>query len=250
MATCALCLEERDLKTSHILPKFAQRRMKELARADDGPVMSHCAGVEKVVQNYCFERLLCDDCEQRFAAWEREGATLIRRPELLPLSLVRDKVLSLSGLPYATLKLFLMSMLWRMGASTLREFTFVDLGPHQERLRQMLLRADPGPPEAYGCSLQILTDRTGRIPFTRGADVHRADHLCRLYRLVLDGCLFVWQVGQTTAVRRSSTSNWLLQTDGTWDVCLQDRRQVPFVHDAMTPVLNRKRQGLPPRSPI
>ncbi len=224
--------------------------MKEISRAGDGPVMSHCAGREKVVQNYSFERLLCEECEQRFSAWEREGAALIRHPKLLPRGLTRDKVLFLLGLPYAPLKLFLMSLLWRMGASTLREFTFVDLGPHQERLRQMLLHADPGPPEAYGCSLQILTDRTGRIPFTRGTDVHRADHLCRLYRLVLDGCLFVWQVGQTGAVQQSSTSNWLLQTDGTWGVCFQDWRQVPFVHEALKPVLSKKRPGLPRRSPV
>ena len=212
--------------------------------------MSHCVGVERVVQNYGFERLLCDGCEQRFAAWEREGATFIRDPRLLPRGLTRDKVLILVGLPYAPLKLFLMSLLWRMGVSTLREFTFVDLGPHQEKLRQMLLRADSGPSEAYGCSLQILTDRTGRIPITRGADVYRADHLCRLYRLVLDGCLFVWQVGHAAAVRRTNTRDWLLKIDGTWAVCFQDRRQVPFVDQALKPVLNKKRPGSLPRSPI
>lgn len=83
----------------------------------------------------------------------------------------------------------------------------------------------------------------GRIPVTRGADFHRADHLGMLYRLVLDGILLVWQVGNHHATSRSSTRDWLLQADGTWSVLFQDRRRVPFVHEALKPVL---RGGLKP----
>jgi hypothetical protein len=239
MATCALCLREQTLKQSHILPKFAQRRMKLLAKAGDGPVLSHCAGSERPVQNFCFEALICGDCEQRFSRWERVAADFLRKREFDPSGLVSGNTTVLTQLSYRELKLFLLSLLWRMGVSDLREFVFVKLGPHEAIIRDMILREDPGTTETYGCSLQVLTDRTGRIPLTRGADYHRADQFGMLYRLILDGFLFIWQVGRPEAVARSSTREWLLRDDGTCQVLFQDRRRVPFVSHALRPLFQR-----------
>lgn len=202
---CALCQNERELRVSHILPKFAQRRIKENARAGGGRMLAHLAGREYPVQNFAFEKLLCAECEHRFSVWENVGADFMRRPELAPVAEKHGEPLDLASLPYAPLKLFLLSLLWRMSVSSLPDFAAVDLGPHETVLRAMLLNDDPGPTEAYGCSLQILTDRTGRIPLTRPADHFRVDGGCRLYRLILDGCLFIWQVGQPAAIARSST---------------------------------------------
>jgi hypothetical protein len=61
----------------------------------------------------------------------------------------------LKDVDYATFKLFLMSLLWRAGVSTLETFEEVDLGPHESRLRQMLLAAEPGAPHDYACLIII-----------------------------------------------------------------------------------------------
>lgn len=61
-----------------------------------------------------------------------------------PPGLVAGKILLLTNLPYRPLKLFRLSLLWRMSVSSLREFALVKLGPHEERIRQMLLQDDPG----------------------------------------------------------------------------------------------------------
>jgi hypothetical protein len=237
--TCALCRNERELQVSHILPKFAQRRIKENARAGHGRMLAHLAGRERPVQNFAFEKLLCAECEHRFSIWEAVGADFMRRPELAPDAEMHGTPLELISLPYTPLKLFLLSVLWRMGVSSSPDFAAVELGPHEPILRGMLINGDPGPTEAYGCSLQILTDRTGRIPLTRPADRSRLDNGCRLYRLILDGSLFIWQVGQPLAVARSSTQPFLLQSDGTWRVFIQSRRGVPFVHEALRPIFRR-----------
>jgi len=213
--------------------------MKLLAKAGNGPVLAHCAGRERPVQNFCFEALLCGDCEQRLSRWEGVAADFLRRREFDPPCVVSEAK-TLTQLNYRGLKLFLLSLLWRMGASELRDFAFVKLGRHETIIRDMIMREDPGSTDDYGCSLQVLTDRTGRIPVTRGADHYRADHLCIFYRLILDGFLFIWQVGQAEAVARSSTREWLLRDDGTWQVLFQDRHRVPFVDHALRPLFQRR----------
>ena len=61
--------------------------------------------------------------------------------------------LEVVGLEYETVKLFQLSLLWRTGASGLEEFSAVSLGPHEEWLRKMIMKGDPGPREKYGCLL-------------------------------------------------------------------------------------------------
>src|SRR5437762_9442510 len=52
---------------------------------------------------------------------------------------------------YARLKLFLLSILWRVGVATGDFFRAVDLGRHTKQLQQMLLTENPGEPDEYGC---------------------------------------------------------------------------------------------------
>jgi len=42
-----------------------------------------------------------------------------------------------------------------MAVSTLPDFREVELGPHEEKIRRMLIAGDPGSAEDYGCMLQI-----------------------------------------------------------------------------------------------
>jgi hypothetical protein len=56
---------------------------------------------------------------------------------------------TLPNYDYPTLKLFALSILWRAHASTLPEFKNVQLGPHEARVRHLLLSATPGAPEEY-----------------------------------------------------------------------------------------------------
>lgn len=63
---------------------------------------------------------------------------------------------------YAALKLFLLSLLWRMGVSSLHFFREVELGSHEERIRKMLLNDNPGEPSEYPCQL-CLIEAEGRL---------------------------------------------------------------------------------------
>lgn len=66
---CALCLQDKQLQTSHIIPAFAGRYLKETSatgylRAGSDPNIRR--------QDVPKEPLLCKDCEQTFSTFERE----------------------------------------------------------------------------------------------------------------------------------------------------------------------------------
>ena len=83
MPQCALCLEEgHELRLSHIYPKFTYRRMRD----DDNGFLHLSTGRPGVrprfEQDGFKERLLCDQCEQRFQRWEDYFARIVRHKRL------------------------------------------------------------------------------------------------------------------------------------------------------------------------
>jgi hypothetical protein len=73
----------------------------------------------------------------------------------------------IQNLQYDKLKLFLMSLLWRMGISKLPFFKQVDLGLHLEKLRLALLGEDPLPAERYPCLLVAVQFSGKRLSAAR-----------------------------------------------------------------------------------
>ncbi len=66
---CALCLSESDLRLSHVVPSFFGAYLKETSATG----YLRAAGSPNVrIQDLVKARLLCDQCEGRFAVWEGE----------------------------------------------------------------------------------------------------------------------------------------------------------------------------------
>jgi hypothetical protein len=70
-------------------------------------------------------------------------------------------LLRVTGLDYTQFKLFHLSILWRAGVSTLGPFAEFRLGPHQDRIRQLLLAGDPGEAHQYGMSAIAMVGDDG-----------------------------------------------------------------------------------------
>jgi hypothetical protein len=147
----------------------------------------------------------------------------------------------IQDLDYHRLKLYLLSLLWRMGVSSLPEFQLIRLGPHEARIRDMLLGDDPGKSNDYGCILQVVTDGGTRIPVTRAPDRHRVDALTVQYRLLIDGLLLIWPVGPDAVRDRATLHEFYLQEDGTWRVLAQRRIDIPFLRESLAPALRSRR---------
>ena len=140
--SCRLCLRERPLCDSHIIPEFLYRPAYDEKRRLE--VLRKVKAPTRIIQKGFREKLLCEECEALFAK-EYEGyfAQLWYMDSPLP-RLVETRFIQLSGIDYARFKLFHLSILWRSSVSSLGPFSQVQLGPYEEPIRKMLLDRNPG----------------------------------------------------------------------------------------------------------
>ena len=88
------------------------------------------------------EYLLCQKCETKLSVWEGYAKHILTEDGLHVID--RNEFgFVLGGADYVRFKLYGMSLIWRMGVSSLDMFSQVRLGPHEARLRKALLREDP-----------------------------------------------------------------------------------------------------------
>lgn len=189
---CKLCHEERELSDSHVIPEFLYSALYD----EDHKyyVVSNVHGKSaRALQKGLRERLLCAQCESKLSRWETYAANAVYNKNRARCEKIDDTIY-VDGLDYAQFKLFLLSLIWRAGVSSLRVFQQTDLGPHEERLRQMLLAGDPGPFDRYGCLVFAITlegkPMAGTIygPQPCSVDGHRC------YRLLVRAFLFIFFV--------------------------------------------------------
>jgi len=68
------------------------------------------------------------------------------------------KALLVSGVDYEPIKLLILSIVWRMSVASRPEFSGVDLGAHEDRIRLMLLGGQAGAAEDYPVILVRLLE--------------------------------------------------------------------------------------------
>jgi hypothetical protein len=169
---CRLCQEKKELRRSHILPAFF--------RDDSGSM--YLTGNKGVPQPFTqsihteagrrfdrkqhgyweqrhgiIERLLCHECEQQIGGFEDYAKRFFyggSDPIRLQLPISKDPLFTAD---YRKLKLFQLSLLWRASEAKGEFFAAVVLSSeHRERLREMLMREDPGAAEEYFCAMNRL----------------------------------------------------------------------------------------------
>lgn len=137
MPPCKLCHKDKKLRDSHIIPEFCYRPLYDkkhrIAKLE-------LEGMNKaLLQKGIREKLLCDDCEHFLNnQYEKPFCDFWFGKNILPRKLPREPYI-ITGIDYKKFKLFHLSLLFRAGVSSLGEFNQVSLGPHEEKLRIMIL---------------------------------------------------------------------------------------------------------------
>lgn len=162
---CRLCLGESELRDSHIIPEWCYKHVYD-DKHRFVQLSNPAEAVDpKLYQKGLTERLLCADCETKRSRWEKYASRLFyaEPSDDVGLSFLRhgDHVV-VEGVDYESFKLFQMSVLWMSSISNLKAFSGVHLGPHEERIRRMLLSGDPGEPQQYGCIVSLLLESDRR----------------------------------------------------------------------------------------
>ena len=233
---CRLCTSEAKIVVSHIIPEFLyetlydeKHRFFELSLEPGRP--------DKFKQIGLREPLLCEPCEQQLSVYEGYFRHLLQ--SRTAVTCVSDgEHLRLSGLDYANIKLFQLSILWRAGVSTLPEFAQVELGPHEARIRQMLCLREPGANSDYGCIMSAVLHEHELLQGVVVPPTHARVLGHKAYRFVFGGLAFIYVV--TSSALPSYVTQAFCQTEGTAVLRKQQVAKMGFLMDAFHEL---KRQG-------
>ena len=147
---CQLCLGERDLKESHIIPKFVGKWLKDTSATG---YIRQAKQPNLRQQDFHTERLLCGECENLFSQWEN----LFTKNIFLPYVNEGKRTFDYEN----WLLKFAVSLIWRVGLVELNDFREFkpDLANHLEYAlsvwRKLLI--DPVlPQETFGFHLLFL----------------------------------------------------------------------------------------------
>jgi hypothetical protein len=148
--TCSLCLREATLRRSHILPRWAYKRLRSRGRLPDPVLFADGIAVATSIQ--LAEYLLCGDCETRLAVFDEYVAKLTsgpsdRSPLLTALGVQPigdNQIARLDRLDTSKLAAFALAVVYRAHAA--RAVPKVGLGPYADAVRRYLMGQD-GPPE-------------------------------------------------------------------------------------------------------
>ncbi|MEQ1935741.1 MAG: hypothetical protein ABL962_17935 [Fimbriimonadaceae bacterium] len=132
------------------------------------------------------EHLLCYDCEQQLGRYEDYAKRSVFSKSS-PANDVNSRDCILTGLDYAPLKLFQMSILWRMSITNHVFYQNVKLGKHQEMIRQRLATEDPGEPWEYACIATQLSCGSDLLKGMFSPPSARKLHGHNVYEVVIAG---------------------------------------------------------------
>jgi len=198
---CRLCLQPATLRLSHIIPEFPHKDTYDA----DHAVLTISADLPYIrrFRKGLRERLLCDGCEGVIKRYEDYFARMWYAKGMLPDSVpASERRVVVDRLDYAAFKLFHLSILWRASVATREEFRDVNLGPHENDVRRMLLAGDPGSADRYrlkGCLILRPGTRTVMRTMIGAPALGRVgDHW--VYGMIYGGCQWTLVISSHGAV--------------------------------------------------
>lgn len=224
---CGLCLKDRDLRNSHVIPEFLY---KPLYDAKHRAMGVHGQGHKKwqYLQKGLREKLLCQDCEQLLNDhYEKYFHYFWFEKSPLPFECEHDKIYEIDGIDYAKFKLFHLSILFRASISSLRTFSQVSLGPHEERIRAMLFNHDPGRSSHYQISAYIVVKDDGSVVqqlISQPIKFNFCGH--PIYNMMFGGCAWHYKVSSHSSADFTEIA---LRSNGTMPVPVERWQAEPFI---------------------
>lgn len=234
---CRLWLQDRQLRRSHIIPEFlytplygATHQMRSVQF--DLPYI-------RFPRKGLTEKLLCGVCETLLGQYETYFSGQWYGAQGLPRE-VPEGVgpIIKHGLDYTRFKLFHLSILWRASIATLDDFREVALGPHEGRLREMILAGDSGGASDYRLAASVLL-RPGSRQVHEGVVGVPAPSRHDggwMYSSVYGGCIWHCFVSRGMAVGMD-----VLQQDGKISISVLDVRSVPGVLHGLSRAASARR---------
>lgn len=153
--------------------------------------------------------ILCNDCENKLlSSYETYASKAIYggqlRKDICPACTnykTKDGLVytHCKNVDYAKYKLFLLSILWRSSISNRPIFDQISLGPHEEKIRTLILSGDPGNQTDYPIlQLTYLTDKSMPSDLIAQPQKRKSKEGHTIYVFVIGGMIYNFYVGSTS----------------------------------------------------
>ena len=165
--TCKLCLAEKTLKLSHIIPKFAYKPTND---PKNRSIIIYKESISNWIQSGVKIPLLCDDCEQLLCSYEKELSKFLKALQKKDPQFFsertngKDTILFSSGFDFDKIKKAIISIIWRLGLPDCSNPIKTDsLGKYEEIFRQICLNDKPLSVKSFPIYAQKVTHENNFI---------------------------------------------------------------------------------------
>ncbi len=224
--SCALCQSGSPLQDSHVIREFLYTRLYDAIHRFH-LIPTNPMEREQLRQKGLREKLLCRRCEEKFSRWEKYAKEAF--VEAIGIRLEREgDLLRISNLDYRAFRLFLLSLLWRMGVSKLEFFKDVDLGSkHGEILRLALLNEDALDPLQYPCVMYAVHLKGKCYTDWISPPIPAKSESQRCYCIVINGILFRFFVASHAPP--ADFARACISRKGEMRILISELREIPLV---------------------
>lgn len=208
--TCKLCLENKDLRNSHILPEFMYQNLYNLDVKRFNSFEINLDKLEdskkRIEQKGIREYLLCQSCETLLSKYENYAAETLYSKNLKNKAFIVEAketpdqkyfTYDYEGFDYKNFRLFLLSILWRLIISKSFKTPNIDCNLTEE-LRIAILNENPLKYDQFGCLVQSIFYKKGQLvkgfilsPYVTGKNNE-------ILNILIDGFMFSFFLNNTT----------------------------------------------------
>ncbi len=218
---CKLCGEEAELRNSHIISEFCYRfmydekhRFFELSTNPDHKT--------NYLQKGLREKLFCDTCEQKFNEFETYVSTMFDRREI-PNNLENDFIVK--DIDYNKLKLFQLSILFRIAVSSLDVFKQIKIPDQEQEIRDMLVNDYPGGYNDFGCSMTLILNKNDIVSDFIDSPTSINKDRSKYIRVIFGGFIWIFSLQ-----KGENKPNNFLRENGDLYIHTRQFDSLPFIH--------------------
>lgn len=140
---CRLCLKPNKLCESHIFPKFMVKNIRSEINHKFEFVTNK--PLKRKPQDGPKEYLLCESCEQQLCTFEKYfNEYFSAKNKSIKLISLENNTIRIEGYDYNKIKLFLLSVLWRLSITSIPDFHIHIKIKQEEILRNMIINKNAG----------------------------------------------------------------------------------------------------------
>jgi len=223
LGKCALCLLQKDLQKSHLIPRSMYKKIRSAGPGNNDPMVATSSG-KKARSSYQYQdHLLCWDCEQLFRAnGEDYAARIAATKGKFPLLDILNAAIpdseahgikaysatSTPAIDRAKLAYFAISVFWRASVKSWYEVdgkeSRIEMGAkYNEEIRRYLLGETPAPSVAY-LLVGVCTDPLYQGMFHAPTLAAPAAH--RVYGFLTCGMDFRFSIGRASPTQLATIS--------------------------------------------